>query len=122
MTAVDDVVTGISAVLAVCAAIAGGYAVWRERTVSSTLDTLRGGIQSIRDLYETERSAREDAEQRCRTELASRDLEIAKLSGQVATLESTIVGSLVEQLRNALVDAVHQAIESGDRRKAKASG
>jgi hypothetical protein len=114
-------------VLGLAGSLGGAWAIAHERSVRTTLDVQAAGIASLRTLYDAEREAREDSEsrsavamreqeERCRKDLAARDVKIARLEGQLETVTSSIVGSLVSELRDALVDAVHAAINHPDRR------
>jgi hypothetical protein len=123
----QDVVPWLSGIFGLAGALGGAWAIFRERSFRSTLDAMRVGNQEVRDLWEMERTARADAESRhamslreqeaaCAKQLAEQDCKIAELTGKVDVLTSSIVGSLVSELKDALVDAVHAAIAQGDRR------
>jgi len=115
--------------LALVGAVGAAYSVFRERALTATLEAFRLGNQELRDLYESERTARHHQEQRgalamaeqeqnCARQLAQQGEKIAHLSGQVETLQSGIVAALVNELREALVDAVHAALNTPERRAA----
>lgn len=123
LTWLPAVATGLALVATLGAAIA----ISRERALVATLEALRVGNQELRDLWEAERTARADSDNRhavamreqedaCAKALREHAEKVARLEGQVATLQSGIVGSLVSELKDALVDAVHAALNTPDRR------
>ena len=116
-----------AAVLALVGAVGAAYAVSRERGLTATLEAFRDGNAELRALWETERTARSDQtqrsalalaeqEQNCQRQLTQQGERIAHLGGQVETLQSGIVNTLVAELRGALTDAVHAAMNAPERR------
>lgn len=119
--------SAVSIVLAASGALGAAYAVARERGLTAMMDAYRVGNQELRSLWDTERTAREeqsarhalafaDQEAKCAAQLAAQAEKVAHLGGQVETLQSGIVGTLVAELRAALVDAVHSAMNDPERR------
>ena len=119
--------SALSAAIGVIAAVGAAYAVSRERGLTATLEAFRDGNTELRALWDSERTARHDQtqrsalalaeqEQNCQRQLQQQGEKIAHLSGQVDTLQSGIVNTLVAELRGALTDAVHAAMNAPERR------
>lgn len=120
-------VNTVGALLGIVGGLGGAIAIARERGLRSTLEAYREGNQGLRELWEAEKEAKEDAEARhatamreqdeaCAQRLAAQDEKIARQQGQLDAIQSGIVATLVEQLKVALVDAVHAALNSPERR------
>ena len=112
----DEIVRFGPTVAGLAGMVGAAYATLRQKALSTDLETHRNNLeafrasnQELRDENHGWESKHLEAERRCSE-------NVARLEGAVEMLRSGIVADLVESLRTALADTLHEALNQPDRR------